>query len=437
MLTVLSVIVALGVLIAVHEAGHFAAARLFGVHVEKFSLGFGPRLVGWRRGGTDYRVSLIMLGGYVKMRGDNPEESTGLPGSFNALVWWRRSLIALAGPLANVLLAIFVFIVSFMMGKVYDDQLPVVGAVDTLWASQLQRGDVIAQLNGEPIEGWSRLLRYTHAAAPDTLLLHRDGQTFTVVLDSLTAIDWYTRVQAHADAIVGEVMPGLPAYQSGLQPGDRILAVDDTLVTDWYDMRERVVGSSATHVRLTIERQGVTFQPVIALDSTLAGVNRKLIGITQSMPVRLEERYTLGESMANGLLTAAFTIQQTYTGIYQLLSKPSSLRSNIGSPVMMVPMGTQIARRGFSDVLFFFGAISMLLAIMNLLPIPVLDGGQIFFCLIEGASGKQLPVRVRHILQQIGVAMLLSLMVFAVYNDFSKLISRGLSLREQSQFISQ
>jgi regulator of sigma E protease len=167
--TIIGVIVALGVLITVHEFGHFLVARWSGVHVEKFSLGFGPRIVGWQRGDTEYRIAAIPLGGYVKMRGENPGEASEPEGSFTARPWWSRSLIGLAGPAANVLFAVLVFIVSFWMGKTYDDQPPVVGTVDSVYSAQLMPGDVIERLNGQPIDAWSRLVRYTHADAPDTL----------------------------------------------------------------------------------------------------------------------------------------------------------------------------------------------------------------------------------------------------------------------------
>jgi regulator of sigma E protease len=208
-------------------------------------------------------------------------------------------------------------------------------------------------------------------------------------------------------------------------------------VADWNEMRSLVTGSSSGTVQLTVRRGDNVFSPVIALDSTLAGTDGKLIGITQSMPVRLHERFSLGESIVNGGLSTALIVAQTYSGLYQLIKAPSSLRSNIGSPVMMVPMGQQVARRGLSDVLFLLGTISVLLAIMNLLPIPVLDGGLILFCLYEGLFRKPLSVRTQQVLQQIGAALLLFLMIFAIYNDAAKLVTRGVSLREQTQVIRQ
>jgi len=435
--TIIGVIVALGVLITVHEFGHFLVARWSGVHVEKFSLGFGPRIVGWQRGDTEYRIAAIPLGGYVKMRGENPGEASEPEGSFTARPWWSRSLIGLAGPAANVLFAVLVFIVSFWMGKTYDDQPPVVGTVDSVYSAQLMPGDVIERLNGQPIDAWSRLVRYTHADAPDTLALRRGGLGMTVVLDSLSGIDWYTRMSAHADPVIGDVMPGLPAFQAGLKAGDVIEAVNGAPVAAWNEMRSLVTGSSSGTVQLTVRRGDNVFSPVIALDSTLAGTDGKLIGITQSMPVRLHERFSLGESIVNGGLSTALIVAQTYSGLYQLIKAPSSLRSNIGSPVMMVPMGQQVARRGLSDVLFLLGTISVLLAIMNLLPIPVLDGGLILFCLYEGLFRKPLSVRTQQVLQQIGAALLLFLMIFAIYNDAAKLVTRGVSLREQTQVIRQ
>ncbi len=430
MLSTLGVIIVLGILITVHESGHFMAARLFGVYVEKFSIGFGPKIFSRKWGETEFRVSWIPLGGYVKMKGENPgDDSSGESDEFTVKSWWQKSIIALAGPLANLVFAVLLMIVSFMIGRAYEDNNPIIGAVDSVYAQAFQAGDIVTKVNGNEIRGWSEIAKYTDEAGTNRISLLRDGREEFIEIGNIEPISWYTDIKPHIDPVVGELILGLPAYKAGLMEGDRIVKIDTTLVRDWYHMNSLIQNHDDNEITLTIEREGKTITALVALDSTLAGYDKKMIGISQPSPVQWKEHYTPLEAIQYGTLSSSLLVVKVYEGLYQLLLHPSSLKTNIGSPVMMVPMSKQIAKRGLGDTFSFIAAISLLLMVMNLLPIPVLDGGQIFFFLIEAVFRKPLPLKVQMILQQIGFSLLLFLMIYALYNDFSKIFIRNMSMK--------
>ncbi len=433
MLSILGVIIVLGILITVHESGHFFAARLFGVYVEKFSIGFGPRIFSRKLGETEFRVSWIPLGGYVKMRGENPQdEVSGANDEFTTKAWWKRAFIAFAGPLANFVFAIVVMIVSFMIGRAYEDNYPIVGQVNKLYANVFMQGDEITQVNGHDIRGWSEIAKYTNDDQPNRVFFTRNGKKEYAEVEGLEQISWYTDIKPYIKAEVGELILGLPAYKAGFMEGDLIVAVDSTDVIDWYHMNELIQGHEGDELQIEIERNGERFVKQVALDSTLAGYNKKMIGISQPSPVQWKEHYTPFEAIYYGGFSSGLLIVKVYEGLYQLILHPSSLKTNIGSPVMMVPMSKQIAKRGLGDTFSFIAAISILLMVMNLLPIPVLDGGQIFFYIIEGIFRRPLPLKIQMILQQIGFSLLIFLMIYALYNDFSKIFIRNMSMKQST-----
>ncbi len=430
MLSTLGVIIVLGILITVHESGHFFAARLFGVYVEKFSIGFGPKIFSYKWGETEFRVSWIPLGGYVKMKGENPgDEMSGDRDEFTGKPWWQKSLVALAGPLANLIFAILVMIVSFMIGRAYEDNYPIIGAIDSVYSQTFKTGDTITQVNGSEIRGWSEIAKYTDENETNIIVLTRDGNQKQVEIGNIEPVTWYTDIKPHIDSVVGELILGLPAYKAGLIEGDRIVKIDSTEVRDWYHMNQLIQSHDGDELTLTIDRDGTLITANVALDSTLAGYDKKMIGISQPSPVHWKEHYTPLEAIRYGALSSGILVVKVYEGLYQLVLHPSSLKTNIGSPVMMVPMSKQIAKRGLGDTFSFIAAISLLLMVMNLLPIPVLDGGQIFFYILEGIFRKPLPFKVQMILQQIGFSLLLFLMIYALYNDFSKIFIRNMSMR--------
>jgi regulator of sigma E protease len=442
MLQIIGALVALGLLIAVHEGGHFLAARWLGVYVEKFSIGFGPKLISFRDRMTEYRLSIIPLGGYVKMKGENPDEHTeDEKGSFWSLSWWKRALIAFSGPLTNLLFALLILIITFGMGKTYEDHRAIIGRIVIPQESSisrdfdyLQSGDRIVSINDRFLRSWSD----GYSALKEgfnTIVIERAGKEHQFT-EEFQLKDWFEQVMPQTTTVIGEVSPGLPAYNAGLQEGDRVVAINGNPVSDWYELRSEVQSTSGNTVKVEIERSGGRFSRDIKLQENLMD-GSSVIGITQKLPLKVKENYSLWESLKYGTLTTADYVVMNYVGLYKLIVNPSELKNNIGGPVLMYTMSKQTAKQGWNSILSFVAMISIILMVMNLLPIPVLDGGMIFFCLIEGIRRKALSVRTQITLQKIGASVLILLMFFAFSNDFSRLFKRSASLSSQKVELQQ
>ena len=418
MINIIGAIVALGILITVHELGHFIAARIFGVEAEKFSIGFGPPLISFTKGKTNFRISLIPLGGYLKMKGENPDEETDTEGSFKSKKWWQRAIIAFAGPFANFLFAIFIFIVSFTIGRSYDDHPPVIGKINSDISYNLQVNDRILALNEQEIISWNDLVKYTKEDEFNFIEIERDHKNIFVESSEIIPKTWLSDILPYVPAVIGEVAPGMPAYQAGLMEMDEILAVDGVEIENWYEMRELIINSVNDEVNLKIKRNNQVFEKSISLGKNLFDDN-KIIGITQYLPLKIHEKYSFLESLQYGSISTVSFVVLNYIALYKLLTKPSLFKESISGPVMIFTMSQQSVKRGWGTILSFVAAISLILMIMNLLPIPILDGGQIFFCFIEGIFRKPLSIKVQMVLQNIGLFMLMFLMVFAFFNDLN------------------
>ena len=431
MIDIIGALIALGILITVHETGHFLAAKIFGVEIEKFSIGFGPRLIGFKKGKTEYRISLIPLGGYLKMKGENPDEETeDESSSFKSKKWWQRAFIAFAGPFANFLFALLIFILSFLIGRSFEDQPPIVGKINGNIAI-IQTNDKILEVNNHQIVGWNQIPQYFKKEGSNKIVLERDGEIVTLQTNKLKPEDWFTKILPKVPAIVGEVSAGLPAYEAGLMRGDIILAIDGKPVSDWYDMRSIIINSPKSELLFKIKRGEKIFEKKIKLGDNILN-NTKIIGITQYLPVRFKEKYSLPKSIEMGGLTTFGVVALNYSTLYKLILKPELLKENIGGPVMIYTMSKQTIKKGWDNILSFVALISILLMIMNLLPIPLLDGGQIFFCFLEAIMKKPLSLKTQIILQKIGFFILIFVMMFAFMNDFNRIFKRNVSIKNEA-----
>ena len=436
MITIIGIIIALGILILVHESGHFLAAKMTGVKVEKFSIGFGSPIFSITRGETEYCISAIPLGGFVKMKGEISSENNEFDGDeFMAKTWLQRVFIAFNGPFFNLILAFILFIFSFFVGRTYEDQLPLVGKINNIGITQIQKGDEILAVDEVEISSWSEIYKISSKSKNNEikLKLSRNKEILTVNIPNNDPTIWYKDIYAFAPAIVGDVISGLPAYQAGLKKGDRILAINGVEINDWYEMRDLIVNNPKNVISIKIERDGNEFSKNIKLDENLMSNNEKILGINQKLPIKLTEHYNLIESVKYGTMTTINAVSIYYISLYKLLLKPSSLKTSVASPVMIVSMSKQTAEKGLSAILMLIASISIMLMIMNLLPIPVLDGGQIFFFTIEGIFKKPIPFKIQGIMQQIGIILLLGLSIFAIFNDVNKVVNRTKSISEQNQ----
>ena len=344
-------IIVLGVLIFFHEFGHFLIARLFGVGVEKFSLGFGPRLIGKKIGITDYRLSAIPLGGYVKMVGEEPDAEINpadLPLSFTHKPVVQRMLIVAAGPVFNILLAILIFFGIF-------------------WASG------------------------TFIMKPS----------------------------------IGAVRDGSPAAAAGLAQGDLITVINGVDITSWDEMAEIINASEGRTLKIAVRRQDSTLDFSIAPEKVPAQnifgekIQRYVIGIEASRESYSKEMNPV-EALAESLRQSYRVIELMVVIIAKLIKGDIST-DTLGGPIMIAQMAGDSAKAGVGSLIFFIALISINLAVINLLPIPVLDGGHLLFFFIEAIKGSPVSIKVREVAQQVGLFILILLMILVFYNDIHRI----------------
>ncbi|HPB18789.1 MAG TPA: RIP metalloprotease RseP [Candidatus Cloacimonas sp.] len=426
MWTLLITIIAFGLMIFVHELGHFLVARAFNVGIERFSIGFGKAIWQTEKNGIQYRLGWMPLGGYVKMQGENPEENIGVPEerTFLGKSWWKRALIAFSGPFANLLFGLLLFVIAFMLPQKQEDLLPVIHNAKGVWAESFSAADSIISVNGKPVKGFQEFMLALSDKKNNTVAYLHNGEKRILQVAPIAVDSLLKSLEPKVDTTIGEVFTGMPAWRAGLKTGDKVLAVDSVSVANWYEMRERIISSKQDEVQLTILRDGKVLTRTIALEENVSMGDQKMIGISQYMPVKSVTRYNPWQAISYGARSTFSFIVMNYVGLYKLVMKPEQLKNNLGGPVMIATMGQQVAQRGISSLIIFLASISLVLMIMNLLPIPVLDGGHIFFAFLEGIFGKPVPIKVQAFLQRIGFALLMLLMFYAFYADISKLLIR-------------
>jgi regulator of sigma E protease len=438
MLTILGGIAILGILVFVHELGHFTVAKLAGVKVLKFSLGFGPRLLSRQWGETEYMICAIPLGGYVLMLGEGGgvegEAVEPLPGdegrSFAAKSVGIRSLIIAAGPLTNLILPFLVLPLAYMLGvsvPAYIEEPAVPGYVvagSPAASAGFRANDRIVAINDSPVTTWesANTILLSHAGTTLKIEIQREQESLSLALadggiDGLMALG----LLPPQEAVVGTLAPGMPAEKAGLKAGDRILAIDSQAVTSWYDLKELIRAGKGGEQSFQLQRADGT---LVTLMMTAQVQNDEyLIGISPQLH-SIEKRYALLAATRAGWNRAHELIELTYLFIGKLFTGHVS-SDNIGGPISVVQIAGQAAQTDVASIFLILAFLSIQLGILNLLPIPVLDGGHLFFNLVEVIIRRPLSLRVREIAQQIGLALLLLLMLLAFYNDITRLVMGG------------
>ena len=433
MIALLLMVLALGVMITIHELGHFLAARAFGVGIEKFSIGFGAPIAEFERKGIKYRIAWIPLGGYVKMKGEDPEdenpEDVDPEELFSEKAWWKRAIIAFSGPFANLILGLLLFIIALMLPQHLEDLSPVIFSAEGVWAEHFMPGDSLISVNGQETAGFNQFLISVYEAKDAAISYQRGSELLSLQVNAAEKDSLLRSLKPQVSTRIGEVFSGMPAWRAGLKPGDIVLEVDNVAVSNWYDMRSRIISSPQGKVDLLLKRGEETFSREINLEENIASDSGKMIGISQYLPISQTIAYGPLESVKLGARATVNFITMNYKGLYQLAKRPSQLKNNIGGPVLMASMSSEMSKKGASTMILFFGSISLILMIMNLLPIPILDGGHIMFAFIEGIAGHPVPLKVQAIAQRIGFMLLIALMLLAFYSDISKLVYRFMYTR--------
>jgi regulator of sigma E protease len=436
-MTIIAGILMLGVLVFVHELGHFWVAKLCGVKVLKFSLGFGPKLVSRQWGETEYLICSIPLGGYVQMLGEGGGEqgeeaeltSEERQRSFSHKSVGKRLAIVSAGPVMNLLLPLLILPLSFMLGvqiPTYVDQPPCVGYVvpeTTAASSGFVAGDCILKVNRKSVATWNDTNRAFVSFAGEPLFFEvlRNGRSVDLLvaeennsLEGLRSLGLLPQQLAR----VGGLQPGMPAEKAGIAVGDQILQIGNTEIGSWYDLKTVIQGVGQNPVEVLLERNGENLKVELIPDQREEG-GEFLIGIAPLQDSVLQ-RFGFMDAFQEGATRTWELIDLTVVFVQKLFTGSVSAK-NIGGPITVVQVAGQAAQTNLAAIFSVLAFISIQLGILNLLPIPILDGGHILFYLVELIIRRPVPVRTREMAQQVGMAMLLMLMVLAFYNDIARL----------------
>jgi regulator of sigma E protease len=436
MVTFVSVLVLIGVMILVHELGHYWAARWFDVRIDTFSIGFGPRLFGVKRGETDFKVSAIIFGGYVKMAGDQPgDEDVNDPRAFLAKPRWQRLVIAMAGPAMNVVLAVAILTGVYMVRypkPLSPSQEGVIGYVTPGSAAAeagIRDGDRIVRIGDLGNPTWEQIIikEISNAGRPMQVEILRQGKdiwtTVTPKSDpqsGLGVAGW----QELGEVQVAGVYPDMPAEKAGLQSGDVLLRADGQPLRSQHRLHEIIEGGKGRAVDLDILRDGheerVRVQPVY---TKLDGPERWVIGV--SLEPRMQTtQLSLPAAMRESIRQNAQSATLMYRFLVGIIERRMSAKS-LSGPVGIAQLSGEAARQGAIAFLGLMALLSLNLAVFNLLPIPILDGGVILMLLVEMLMRRDLSLRVKEAFLKLGFVFLMAVLVFTVYNDISRMLPPG------------
>jgi len=451
LLGLLALLVTLGPLIFVHEGGHFIAAKAVGIQVLRFSLGFGRPLLAWRRGETEYWISWIPLGGYVKMAGLEDEGVTGsLEGgkasvpidparAFDRKPVWKRMIVVLAGVTANVLLA---FVVYTGLAAILGAPRLAVTQVDSVRTAALppgaaalgtlRMGDRITAINGDTVRTWDEIVEQL-LTGPTELQISVVGRPAPIdvhlPVDSVARARVVQALVPLVPARIGFVLPGQPAARAGLRPGDLVVRIDRDTIRSWNDMLHKIWYAAARPLHLVVLRDGrledLTVTPDSAIETDSASPrphNYGIIGANQDPPIT-RSRIGFGRAVVVGADQTITQAAAVVVSVKKLVFREASIKE-VGGPILIAKMSGQAARLGIEVLLGFVAFFSISLAVLNLLPIPVLDGGQVVFLIAEAVRRKPLSLELRMRLMQIGFVVIVGLMLLGIANDILRDLPR-------------
>ena len=423
-------------LVFFHELGHFLAAKLMGVRVERFSIGFPPRLFGKKIGDTDYCISAIPFGGYVKMSGMIDEsldkDTTGADYEFNSKPVWKRVVIITAGVIMNFIIAIVIMTsLNYTKGK---SILPYteIGAVGKKGVSQkvgFQVKDKIIAINGVGVHTWNSVNKefINNLNNNINFIVERDGQEITLKYEK----QWFAEEKGEIldlapmpSSKIGEVVSGMPAAEAGMQSGDHIIEIDGANVYNWLDLTKEIRKYPGDSINIKWERNGEIFSAIMSpapsteTDSSGAMITVGKIGVGyyfEYTPI------SFSEAVETGFTVTIEMIGLNIKALGWIITGTKSAKEIIGGPIMIAKLAGEAAESGWDNYWAFIAYLSAILAFFNILPIPALDGGHLVILMIEGVRRKPLSVNTVVRIQQVGMAILLTFIVLVLYVDISRI----------------
>jgi regulator of sigma E protease len=431
----LGIVLVLGTMILVHEYGHFLAARLFGVRVEVFSIGFGPRLFGWRRGETDYRISALPLGGYVRMAGqDLSENRTGAPDELLSKTRWQRAVIALAGPVVNlimpvVLLGGYFIAVGIPYPASYDRPVEVIALAknSSVAAAGLQIGDRVVEINGVPTPTREKAISVAAQAGPGSVLhmvVEKDGKRRNITLPpaSPSELDWpfgYPPVPP----VIDQVLSNKPAQRAGMRSGDLVLSINGQHISTWLEFVDAIKNSGGQPALIKV-RRGNSEVNLTVEPQPNTGEHGETVYQIGVMPMDGETSYRREGVVKSVQLAAGATangVREVVGVVGKLFSGKVSVRQ-LQSVVGISREAGLAVKRGPFHVIQLMALISLNLGILNLLPIPILDGGHILLLGIEGVMRRDLSASFKERFIQVGFVFILVILAIVMYNDVLRIL---------------
>ena len=428
MITTISFIVVLGILITVHELGHFLVAKGIGLGVERFSIGFPPRMFGFTRGETEYCVSWIPLGGYVKISGADPDEDLENPDdpkNFMSRPPYQRAAVIIAGPLMNLVLAFLVMPLVFLVGTAvptYLEKPPVTGWVQPDSRADeagLRTGDRILSVNGGNTLTWEDFYEKASSSKFLEMVVEGPDGTRSLFLEAPSGKENGLGIFPFMDPVVGSTVGGGAARKAGLREGDRILSIGGIPVTDWNEMARIIHNSAGKAITFQLDREGehLVLSVTPELDER---TGHGLVGISPRTET-VTRRFGVVESLRQGTARNLELLGLTFSFIWDLVTFNYYIK-NLGGPIMIFQVTGQAARAGLAEFLAFMAFLSLQLGILNLFPIPVLDGGHLVFLAAEGVTRKPVNVKTREMAQRVGFFLLILLILIISYNDILRLL---------------
>lgn len=409
MLSIFAIVFGLGIIVFFHEMGHLIMSKIAGLPVPRFSIGFPPHIFKRKIGETEYCIGLVPLGGYCKVN----LGTTGEP--VTDVSWFRRALVAVSGPLSNLVLTALILITIFgIVGWDMNVTPAVAGSSDNYLG--LAEGDTVLFVGEEPVQDYYRMLDMLFSRRQGTMTVGtssgRVEMEYSILEDSLP-------FRPLVPPVIDEAMVGFPAYESGIRPGDSVVAVDGSPVRLWDDFQARVT-STTKELQIEFYRDG-------RLDTAWVtpGVydGKILTGVTPRFPTE-RVRLPIFAAVWEGLKSAGEGTVYIVTTLFRLFGRPAELAESSGGPIYVAETLGQQARTGLPSYLYTLASISLAIMIFNLLPIPVLDGGHVVLLVIEGIKGRPISKRTVQMVQQTGMIIILVIFLLIVFKDVSRIITR-------------